>query len=195
MKLNTNKFAKLCNVSTGTIRYWARKNKLNFEYTKGGQRRFDESEVINFLNKSKRNTIFVIEDLKLYNTSTPEYHKAWRNNKNKCRAYSRNRNHKNLELSAIKWMRNFLYRTEKQGFNKTKLNTITEFGYTPKQLINRIEYQFKNGMSWNNRKEWHIDHKKPISKFTKETSPRIINMLCNLQPIWATENLSKNNKF
>jgi DNA-binding transcriptional MerR regulator len=37
MKLNTNKFAKLCGVSTGTIRYWARKNDLNFEYTKGGQ--------------------------------------------------------------------------------------------------------------------------------------------------------------
>lgn len=196
MKLNTNKFAKLCGVSTGTIRYWARKNELKFEYTTGGQRRFDESEVIIFLNKSKRNNIFVVEDLKKYNSYSSEYMKAWRNNnKNKCRKYSKDRNHKNLDLSAIKWMRNFLYRTEKQGFNKSKLNTITEFGYTPKQLINRIEYQFKNGMSWNNRKEWHIDHKKPISKFSEGTSPRIINMLCNLQPIWATENLFKNNKF
>jgi len=196
MKLNTDKFAKLCGVSTGTIRYWARKNELNFIYTKGGQRRFEESEVINFLNKSRRNTIFIFEDLSKYNSSSKEYRKAWRNNnKEKCRAYTRNRNKKTLELSAIKWMRNFLYRTEKQGFNKTKLNTITEFGYTPKQLINRIECQFKEGMSWNNRKEWHIDHKKPISAFTEGTSPRIINMLCNLQPIWANENLSKSNKY
>jgi excisionase family DNA binding protein len=64
MELSTNKFVKLCGVSTGTIRYWARKNKLNFEYTKGYHRRFNESEVINFLNISKRNSIFIIEDLK-----------------------------------------------------------------------------------------------------------------------------------
>jgi hypothetical protein len=125
-----------------------------------------------------------------------EYNKIWRNNnKDKCRAYTRNRNHKTLELSAIKWMRNFLYRTEQQGFLKTKINTITEFGYTPKQLINRIECQFQDGMSWNNRKEWHIHHKKPISAFIEGTSPRIINMLCNLQPIWARDNLSKGNRF
>jgi hypothetical protein len=125
-----------------------------------------------------------------------ENNKIWRNNnKDKCRAYARNRNHKNLELSAIKWMRNFLYRTEQQGFLKTKLNTITEFGYTPRQLINRIECQFQEGMSWNNRREWHIDHKKPISRFNNNTSPRIINMLCNLRPIWAKDNISKGNRY
>jgi hypothetical protein len=131
-----------------------------------------------------------------HNISSKEYGKIWRNNnKDKCRTYAINRNHKNLELSAIKWMRNFLYRTEKQGFIKNKLNTISEFGYTPKQLIDRIECQFKEGMSWNNRKKWHIDHKKPISKFIKGTSPRTINMLCNLQPIWANDNLIKGNLF
>jgi hypothetical protein len=125
-----------------------------------------------------------------------EYCREWRkNNVDKCRKYARERNHKTLELAAIKWMRNFLYRTEQYGFNKTKNNVITEFGYTPNQLIQRIECQFKEGMSWNNRKYWHIDHKKPISKFKKGTSPKIINMLCNLQPIWGQENLSKSNKF
>jgi hypothetical protein len=125
-----------------------------------------------------------------------KYNKIWRkNNPEKCRGYARNRYKKNLQLATIKWMRNFLYRTEKQGFNKTKLNTINEFGYTPEQLILRIECQFKDGMSWDNRNMWHIDHKKPISAFNEGTSPRIINMLCNLQPIWKIENLSKSNKF
>lgn len=116
------------------------------------------------------------------------------NNKDMYRIHARNRYKKNLELSAIKWMRNFLYRTEQHGFNKTKLNTLSEFGYTPKQLIERIECQFKDGMSWNNRKEWHIDHKKPISKFKYGTSPKLINMLSNLQPLWAKENVSKGNR-
>ncbi len=125
-----------------------------------------------------------------------EYGKIWRsNNKEKCREYARNRYKKNLQLSTIKWMRNFLYRTEKLGFSKNGLNTIMEFGYTPKQLIQRIECQFKDGMSWENRNLWHIDHKKPISKFDEGTSPRIINMLSNLQPIWKHDNLSKGNKF
>jgi hypothetical protein len=146
-------------------------------------------------NKEKLNN-YGKEYYAKHSTKSNEYGKNWRkNNREKCREYTRNRNHKNLQLSAIKWMRNFLYRTEKQGFTSSKLNTITEFGYTPEQLIQRIECQFQEGMSWNNRKEWHIDHKKPISKFSKGTSPRIINMLCNLQPIWAIDNLTKGNKF
>lgn len=125
-----------------------------------------------------------------------EYNKYWRiNNKEKCREYARNRYKKSLELSTIKWMRNFLYRTEKLGFKKNFMNTQIEFGYTPKQLVQRIECQFKKNMSWNNRNEWHIDHKKPISSFKKGTSPKIINMLSNLQPIWKINNLKKGNKF
>ena len=28
-----------------------------------------------------------------------------------------------------------------------------------KQVVTGIEFQFKDGMSWDNRSEWHIDHK------------------------------------
>jgi hypothetical protein len=122
--------------------------------------------------------------------------KIWRNNnRDKCREYAKNRYNKSIELAAIKWMRNFLYRTEKQGFKLNKINVVLEFGYSPKQLIQRIECQFKDGMSWENRNKWHIDHKKPISKFSINTSMKTINMLSNLQPIWKTDNLSKGNKF
>lgn len=52
-------------------------------------------------------------------------------------------------------------------------------------------------MNWSNRGEWHLDHKKPVSRFIKQgiTDPSIINALSNLQPLWAHENLSKGNKF
>lgn len=70
-------------------------------------------------------------------------------------------------------------------------------GYTFEQLKQRIEFQFKDGMSWDNRSEWHIDHRKPISRFLDQgvTDPKIINALSNLQPMWASENLSKGAKF
>jgi hypothetical protein len=70
-------------------------------------------------------------------------------------------------------------------------------GYTIEQLTQRIESQFEDGMSWENRSEWHIDHVRPISLFIKEgvTDPSIINALSNLQPLWAKDNLSKGVKF
>lgn len=147
------------------------------------------------LNKEKKLS-YSREYYNKHSAKSNAYGKVWRdNNKEKCRKYARDRYKKNLELSTIKWMRNFLYRTEQQGFNKVKSGTINELGYTPKQLIQRIECQFKEGMSWKCRKKWHIDHKKPISAFKKGTSPKIINMLCNLQPMWVKDNLSKNKYF
>lgn len=50
-------------------------------------------------------------------------------------------------------------------------------------------------MSWNNYGEWHIDHIKPVSKFRNNTPVRIVNALCNLQPLWAKENLIKGASF
>lgn len=70
-------------------------------------------------------------------------------------------------------------------------------GYKREDLISRIECQFKRGMSWDNYGDWHIDHKKPVSRFVSQgvTDPRIVNSLANLQPMWAKDNLSKSNKF
>ena len=79
--------------------------------------------------------------------------------------------------------------------NKKETNTFKLLGYDTLKLKERIEFQFKDGMSWDNYGKWHIDHKKPISRFDKETKINIINALSNLQPLWAKDNLSKGNKF
>lgn len=50
-------------------------------------------------------------------------------------------------------------------------------------------------MSWDNYGEWHIDHIKSISKFGDKTNPRLINALCNLQPLWCSDNLMKSDKW
>lgn len=68
-------------------------------------------------------------------------------------------------------------------------------GYTPTELKKRIEFNFVFGMSWENHGVWHIDHIKPVSVFKEDTPTRVVNMLCNLRPIWASENLSKGNKW
>lgn len=82
--------------------------------------------------------------------------------------------------------------TSKNGSRTEKL-----LGYSRFALVSRIEFQFKDGMSWENYGEWHIDHKKPISRFLAQgiTEPKIINALSNLQPLWAKDNLSKGDRF
>jgi len=68
-------------------------------------------------------------------------------------------------------------------------------GYTCNDLMEHLEKLFKDGMSWQNHGEWHIDHKIPISAFNF-TKPEHIDFnrcwsLENLQPMWASENISK----
>jgi hypothetical protein len=72
-------------------------------------------------------------------------------------------------------------------------------GYTLDDLMKHLENQFKDGMSWDNKGEWHIDHIIPRSHF-HFTSPEDSEFkecwaLTNLQPLWAEDNLRKAYKF
>lgn len=70
-------------------------------------------------------------------------------------------------------------------------------GYTQDEFLSHLESQFEDGMSWENRSEWHIDHVKPIAQFIKEgvTDVKVIHALSNLKPLWAKDNLSKGSKY
>jgi hypothetical protein len=90
-------------------------------------------------------------------------------------------------------LRNTLKRT---GGVKTT-HTEKELGYTNQELVIHLGSHFLPGMSWENRRKWHIDHIKPVSAFTREgiTDTKIICALSNLQPLWAIDNLRKNCKY
>lgn len=72
-------------------------------------------------------------------------------------------------------------------------------GYTADELRAHIEGQFADGMTWENRNEWHIDHKRPLASFQFDgpDDPRFKEAwaLDNLQPLWAKENQSKHAKL
>lgn len=94
----------------------------------------------------------------------------------------------------------FMYETIRRmvnaGLEKRSTRSAEFLGYTPRQLIARIEHQFADGMDWSNYGEWHIDHTIPIAHFLSkgESRPHIINALCNLKPMWAWDNLSKGSR-
>jgi len=58
-----------------------------------------------------------------------------------------------------------------------------------------IEQQFKDGMSWENHGEWHIDHIFPVGLASDEEMVYKLNHYTNLQPLWAKENLQKGAKI
>jgi hypothetical protein len=64
-------------------------------------------------------------------------------------------------------------------------------------LITWLECKFKEGMTWENRSLWHIDHIIPCSSFdlTKPEEQAKCFHYTNLQPLWASENLSKGNRI
>jgi hypothetical protein len=98
---------------------------------------------------------------------------------------------------ASKLIRSSLERVVRKARLKKNGRSFDVVGYTPDDLVKRMESLFLEGMSWSNHGEWHIDHIKPVSAFLKEgiTDPSIINALSNLQPLWAADNLQKSNKW
>ena len=77
----------------------------------------------------------------------------------------------------------------------TKKNkTFDIVGCSPESLKEHLEKQFTNGMTWDNRSEWHIDHIIPLSSAKTEEELYKLCHYSNLQPLWAGDNLSKGNK-
>lgn len=83
-----------------------------------------------------------------------------------------------------------------KSINNTKnKNTNKILGYSPKDLKEHLEKQFKDGMNWDNYGEWHIDHIIPISSATNLEEGIKLSKLENLQPLWGVDNIRKGNKF
>ena len=84
-----------------------------------------------------------------------------------------------------------------KGINKSK-STMELLGVPHMDFLKTwLECKFKEGMTWENRHLWHIDHVLPCSSFdlTKPEEQAKCFHYTNLQPLWASENLSKGNRI
>jgi len=85
-----------------------------------------------------------------------------------------------------------------EAINRSKPKRFFELvGCSIKEFVSHIERQFKLGMTWENRHLWHIDHIKPFAAFDLTDSEQVKKAMhfTNLQPLWASENLSKGKRF
>jgi len=82
----------------------------------------------------------------------------------------------------------------KNGYTK-RSKTHEIIGCSWEFLRGFIERQFKPGMTWENRSEWHIDHIIPLASAKTEEDVIKLNHYTNLRPLWAEENLKKSDKI
>ena len=87
----------------------------------------------------------------------------------------------------------------KQKGTKKANRTFEILGFDKHTLREHLESQFTDDMSWGNMSEWHIDHIRPVSSFNFDSTEHPDFKKCwalnNLQPLWALDNLRKNDKW
>jgi hypothetical protein len=99
-----------------------------------------------------------------------------------------------ISFKILQRCRTRLYKAVK-GYVKSE-RTKNLIGCSPDALIKHLEKQFKQGMTWGNYGEWHIDHIIPCAyfDFSKETDQKKCFHYSNLQPLWAEDNFAKHDK-
>jgi len=95
-----------------------------------------------------------------------------------------------LTITVRSRMRQYL---KQRGYTK-KNKTFDIVGCSPQFLKEHLEKQFIDGMTWENRSEWHIDHIIPLSSAKTEDEIYKLCHYTNLQPLWAIDNMKKGSK-
>lgn len=131
---------------------------------------------------------------------TSNYQKKYReNNKEKLRNYKYYYNKTRRETDILFNLRNNISHRVREFLkvkNITKNNKTFEIvGCSPQFLSEYLQKQFVDGMTWENRSEWHIDHIIPLSSAKTEEEIYKLCHYTNLQPLWAEDNLKKSNKI
>lgn len=191
--------------STGTI---SRILKENGIYIKGSGRKFlggkSESDKRYYQKNKEKRLKYFSEWQKENRERLNEYHKEWReknidrHRKNK-RDYERTRKANDPLYKLISNFRTAIYQVLKENNVDKNGHYFDILKYTPEELISHLENQFKDGMTWDNYGEWHVDHLRPISVFNIKEIGDEEFMKCwslsNLQPMWGEENIRKSNKI
>jgi hypothetical protein len=142
---------------------------------------------------SKKNRNYVRKQHTKWREENREHVNAYSReyNKNKCAIdprYRLSRNTRTALWTCLKEKNVAKYRS-----------TFALLGYTIEELMQHLEKQFTEGMTWDNYGQWHVDHIRPMSSFnfTSLDDPEFKECwdLCNLQPLWGTENLSKGSRY
>jgi hypothetical protein len=128
---------------------------------------------------------------------TDEWKEIQRQKKRKSEYEKWKRRWNEDEMFAMKVrLRNLIRNSfRRQGYKKFDTSTEKVVGMTYDEFKEYLESKFVDGMSWDNRGDWHIDHIIPLSSATSEEEIIGLCHYSNLQPLWAEDNMSKGDKI
>lgn len=156
----------------------------------------DKYEAVNLKKKEiKCSKCKIVKDLDKY---APSFLRSSSPQCSLCNgSYGRDYDKKRFELDPIYKEKRTIGEKIRKSLSRsgwTKDSTATTYLKIDKDgFINHIKSMFREGMSWENRNEWEIDH--VIATSFAETSEdlKILWHYLNLQPLWCLENSRKSN--
>ena len=128
---------------------------------------------------------------KIKNILSSDEYKEKRNKRSKER-------YKNDERYKLEILLRCQFRQALALQSEAKRNSVIELlGCSVNQLVDYISLKFKEGMSWDNHGEWHIDHIRPCASFDLSIikEQKICFHYTNLQPLWKEDNLKKSSIY
>jgi hypothetical protein len=134
-----------------------------------------------------------------YRSGTREYARHWItvNTGKRCRPMSEYLKAVQSKNLPRKRRVELLRRRLSHFIKSTSRREIHLFGCSAHFMRQHIESQFKRGMTWENRREWHIDHIRPCASF--EFLEKSDALICfnwkNLRPVFASVNARKGAKW
>jgi hypothetical protein len=124
-----------------------------------------------------------------------EYIVQWkRNNREHINQYKKERYHSDPLYNLMCKLRSRTTNAFKAKGWKKDSSTQKMLGCDWETLKIHMESQFKDGMSWDNKGEWHDDHIIPLDCARDEEEMKKLCHYTNLRPMWGPENQSKSNK-
>jgi hypothetical protein len=159
-------------------KFWRKKNQ---DYVKLKKTEYYINNKEHVINKSKEN---YLKNREKYN----ETKKAYILNKLK------NNSDFKFKSSISNLIRCSFYRACNGTYKKSN-KTEEILGCSINEFSLYLQKQFKDGMTFENYGEWHLDHIYPISLATTEEEIIKLNHYTNFQPLWASENIIKSNKL
>jgi hypothetical protein len=168
----------------------AKKKAYMKAYDQSEKRKAKKKAYMKAYDQSEKRKAYMKAYMKAYRES--EAGKAYN------KAYRKNRRHNdpvyklqcNLRSGFRKWIKG----------NRKTCRTEKYAGCTYQELLDHLESQFEEGMTWENHgvgdDKWQIDHFKAQSRFDPTIEEEAFKCwhYTNLQPMWSSENIKHSNK-
>jgi hypothetical protein len=135
---------------------------------------------------------YYLENKKEINSKSYKYNLNNKLNRNKREKEKRKENTLYRLIGDIRSLIGISIRNK--NYNK-KSKTYEILGCSYEEFKIHLESQFTEGMTWENKGQWHMDHIYPVSRATDEDHLIRLNHYTNFQPMWAVDNIKKSNKI